>query len=75
MNKDEQFKMITSSINEIRDRLHPHIFETAEPYVDLIKIVADFVNPSVYPFISGDDRSKWLCNRLIKFHVKYMDDI
>ena len=46
-----------------------------EPYLDLIRIVTEYATPGIYPFIQGDDRTKWLQQRLEKFRIKYLEII
>ena len=50
-------------------------FTTPEPYLDLIRITSEYVNPMIYPLITGEQRKKWLNDRLEKFKLKYLETI
>lgn len=50
-------------------------FTSPEPYLDLIRITSEYVNPQIYPFITGEQRKQWFCDRLDKFRIKYLETI
>ena len=49
--------------------------KSPKPYLDLIKIVCEYLNPFYYPFIKGEMRGEMLKERIQKFYIKYVDEI
>jgi len=49
--------------------------KSPKPYLDLIKIVCEYLNPFYYPFIKGEMRVEMLKERIQKFYIKYVDEI
>lgn len=73
-------EIITAALAEAKNGSNPFQsfegkFESPEPYMDLIRIVTEYVTPGIFPFITGDNRTKWLQQRLEKFRIKYLDEI
>lgn len=47
-------------------------FNSPEPYLDLIRITSEYLNPAIKPFTTGEQRKIWLQERLEMFRIKYL---
>jgi hypothetical protein len=62
-------------ILKFADTLNTRDLSEDSAFVTLMRICRDYVDLYQYPLVKGDDRDKWLAERLQKFRIRYYDKI